>query len=150
MTRFSRTPRMERTSDAEADERLLRSVFPGEGAAQQLCRETDWAGTTLGPVVDWPVSLRTAVAIVLGSAFPAILVWGPERVQLYNDKYTRLIGSRHPTALGISTHVSWPEYDSGPDVARIVAESRVPVLMKPSGIAALVERVERLAREIPT
>ncbi len=75
----------------------------------RLCRGTDWAATPLGPVEAWPQSLRTAVAIVLASGFPMILVWGPELVQVYNDAYVPLIGRKHPDALAMPTHACWPE-----------------------------------------
>src|SRR5829696_4360691 len=73
------------------------------------CRALDWAATPLGPVEAWPPSLRTAAALVFGSTFPSILVWGPELVQLYNDAYAPLIGRKHPAALGVPTHACWPE-----------------------------------------
>lgn len=86
-----------------------RELFAGPGEMRARCRELDWAETPLGPVERWPQSLCTAAAIVLGSGFPTILVWGPDRVQLYNDAYAQLIGVRHPGALGRATHEVWPE-----------------------------------------
>ena len=84
-------------------------VFPGAGEMARRCRAFDWAATPLGPVEAWPQGLRTAAALVLGSAFPSVLAWGPERVQLYNDAYVPLIGRKHPAALGAPTHECWPE-----------------------------------------
>ena len=84
-------------------------VFAGPGAVRTLCRALDWSRTPLGSVERWPDSLLTATAIVLGSGFPMILVWGAELVQLYNDAYIPLIGVKHPRALGTPTHESWPE-----------------------------------------
>jgi PAS domain S-box-containing protein len=58
----------------------------------------------------WPQSLRTAVDATLGSAFPSILVWGPELVVVaYSDAYIDLIGSTHPRALGLPVFEAWPE-----------------------------------------
>ncbi len=85
------------------------SVFPDGGEAARLCRETNWAVTPLGPVEEWPQSLRTAVSLVLGSGFPMILVWGPELIQIYNEAYIPLIGRKHPAALAMPTHACWPE-----------------------------------------
>ncbi len=87
------------------------SLFAGTGEMYARCRELDWAATPLGPVDAWPISLRTAVSIVLGSSFPSILVWGPELVQIYNDAYIPLIGTKHPAALGAPTHECWPEIE---------------------------------------
>ena len=70
----------------------LSAVFANSGEMGRLCRETDWARTPLGPVDTWPHSLQTTAALVLGSGFPMILVWGPELIQIYNDAYIPLIG----------------------------------------------------------
>lgn len=69
----------------------------------------DWARTAVGPRDDWPQSLRTAVNLVLASAFPMIVLWGPELVQIYNDGYAVVLGERHPAALGQPTRTCWPE-----------------------------------------
>ena len=83
--------------------------FADVGEMAERCRTFDWSGTPLGPADSWPQSLRTAVALVLRSGFPMILVWGPELVQIYNDSYSKLIGLKHPSALGMPTHECWPE-----------------------------------------
>lgn len=84
-------------------------VFPEVGEMAERCRSYDWSTTPLGPIDQWPASLRSAASIVLRSGFPSILVWGPELVQIYNDAYVKLIGLKHPEALGIPTHQCWPE-----------------------------------------
>ncbi|HET7229221.1 MAG TPA: PAS domain-containing protein [Longimicrobium sp.] len=83
--------------------------FAGEGEMRERCRAMDWAATPLGPVEAWPQSLRTAAGTVLGGAFPGILLWGPELVQIYNDAYIPLLGVKHPAGLGIPTRECWPE-----------------------------------------
>ena len=83
--------------------------FADVGEMAERCHTFDWAMTALGPVDRWPQSLRTAVAVVLRSGFPTILVWGPDLVQIYNDAYSKLIGRKHPGALGMPTHECWPE-----------------------------------------
>ncbi len=85
------------------------TVFAGEGEMRALCRARDWTGTPLGPVEAWPQSLRTAAGITLGSAFPGILLWGPELIQIYNDGYIPFLGVKHPGGLGIATRECWPE-----------------------------------------
>ncbi|MBL7497750.1 GGDEF domain-containing protein [Frankia sp. CNm7] len=69
----------------------------------------DWASTPLGPVPDWSVSLRTAVAICLESRFPMVVQWGPEHVYLYNDAVAPLLGRKHPYVLGRPFAEGWPE-----------------------------------------
>jgi PAS domain S-box-containing protein len=87
-------------------------LFAGPGEMRERCRALDWAATPLGAVDSWPVSLRTSAGLVLGNGFPSILLWGPERVQLYNDGYIPFLGAKHPAALGLPTHDCWPELRS--------------------------------------
>ncbi len=65
-----------------------------------LMRAFDWAASPLGPVAQWPSSLRTAVRLCLDSQFPIILFWGTDLVMLYNDSYCSILGDKHPAALG--------------------------------------------------
>ncbi|MBJ7452808.1 MAG: histidine kinase, partial [Blastococcus sp.] len=70
--------------------------FAAGGAAGRLMAAYDWAGSPVGPVADWPASLRYAVRTVLVSKFPMVLTWGPEFTQFYNDAYAPFIGAKHP------------------------------------------------------
>ncbi|NMG55758.1 sensor domain-containing protein [Aromatoleum aromaticum] len=74
--------------------------LPPGGETGALVRGIDWDRTALGPVAQWPGSLKTVVALVLGAGFPAALLWGAELVQIYNDGFRPLLGARHPEALG--------------------------------------------------
>lgn len=65
-----------------------------------LTRDFPWAATPLGAREDWPLALRLAVANMLASPRSMALFWGPDLVLLYNDACKRMIGTRHPTALG--------------------------------------------------
>jgi serine phosphatase RsbU (regulator of sigma subunit) len=76
---------------------------------QQLVLEHDWSATPLGPEEHWSSALRTAVATCLNSRFPMTLMWGPERVMVYNDAYAPILGLRHPAALGKPAAEVWPE-----------------------------------------
>ena len=85
------------------------ATFEGAGMMRQLCREKDWSQTGFGPVDSWPEGLKTAVELVLGCAFPMILLWGPDLLQIYNDGYVPFLGEKHPRGLGIPTRECWPE-----------------------------------------
>lgn len=85
------------------------SVFPGDGEMARLMRGFDWAITPLGPVENWPQSLKTSVSICLASRFPIVLYWGPEYVVLYNDAYSQILGAKHPWALGKTCRECWAE-----------------------------------------
>jgi hypothetical protein len=63
-------------------------------------RALDWSTTALGPVEQWPQALRTCVRIVLDSAYPMEILWGPDYVNLYNDAFLPSLGAKHPGALG--------------------------------------------------
>jgi len=71
-------------------------------------RAFDWASTPLGPIEDWPASLRTLVSMMLESELPMALGWGPGLTCLYNDAYRPLLGNK-PEALGRPFREVWPE-----------------------------------------
>ena len=81
-----------------------------------LMRQFDWSKTPLGPVSEWPQSLKTAVRIVLTSQYPMFVWWGRERVNIYNDSYRPFLGSKHPAALGKPAREAWAEiwHEVGP------------------------------------
>ncbi|EYB68110.1 hypothetical protein DEIPH_ctg026orf0002 [Deinococcus phoenicis] len=69
----------------------------------------DWSRTPLGPRDAWPQSLRTVVDLVLSSAISTSVLWGDDLIQIYNDAYARVLGPRHPDALGQPVLEVWPE-----------------------------------------
>jgi signal transduction histidine kinase/DNA-binding response OmpR family regulator len=85
-------------------------IFPGHSEMARRMRELDWAKTTLGPVEQWPQSLRTSVSTCLDCAFPIVLWWGPDLAILYNDEYRPMLGpAKHPSALGEKGSKVWAE-----------------------------------------
>jgi PAS domain S-box-containing protein len=76
--------------------------------AQRL-RDFDWGLTSLGPIAQWPQSLKTAAGIVLVSPVPIAMLWGPDGIMIYNDAYSALAGGRHPKILGSKVREGWPE-----------------------------------------
>jgi PAS domain S-box-containing protein len=87
-----------------------RGTFPpGGGDMGALVRGMDWSTTPLGPVAEWPQSLRTAVSVALYTDFASIVLWGPELIQIYNDRYRVLMGAKHPGGLGQANRACWPE-----------------------------------------
>src|SRR5580700_6277702 len=87
----------------------IESVFAGSGEMATRMRELDWSTTSLGPVEQWPQALRTCVRIVLDSAYPMNICWGPDYINLYNDAYLPSMGAKHPWALGRSARDVVPE-----------------------------------------
>ena len=74
-----------------------------------LMRTMNWSKTKLGPIEQWPQSLRTSVSTCLNSRFALLVWWGPDLVMLYNDAYRDIIASKHPAALGNPGRDCWPE-----------------------------------------
>ncbi|MGN6797697.1 MAG: ATP-binding protein [Gaiellaceae bacterium] len=83
--------------------------FSGGGELGELIRSFDWKATSIGPIEEWPDSLRTAVRIMLASSQPIWIGWGDDLVYLYNDAYKSIIGGKHPEMLGRPTRVVWSE-----------------------------------------
>jgi PAS domain S-box-containing protein len=88
---------------------ILNEIFVGSGEMSARMRSLDWSKTPLGPISDWPQSLKTSLAICLASRFPTAMYWGPEYVVLYNDAYSAILGSKHPWALGQRCRDCWAE-----------------------------------------
>jgi signal transduction histidine kinase len=94
----------ERNKDAVAME-----VFAGGGEMGALMQSLDWWQTSLGPVSSWSTVLQVSVRLVLESPMGMCLLWGKDLVQIYNDQYRLLMGSKHPAGLGQPNRVCWPE-----------------------------------------
>ena len=95
----------------------------GGGEMGARMREHDWSSTPLGNPSAWPASLRTQVAILLGSKQPMFVAWGADHGMLYNDGYAALLGRKHPDALGRPLLDIWSEVrnDLAPIVERAYA-----------------------------
>ncbi|HET9146817.1 MAG TPA: PAS domain S-box protein [Acetobacteraceae bacterium] len=79
------------------------------GKMGSLIRNRDWSSTSLGPILAWPQSWRTAVDIMLCMPMAACIRWGRDGVLLYNDAYAAFAGRRHPGLLGTTLEEAWPE-----------------------------------------
>ena len=93
----------------EAVESIGADVFIGPSQMAALMRSIDWSRTPLGPVVEWPQSLRMMVRFLLANRFPMLLWWGPQYIQLYNDAYRPVPGIKHPRSMGQAAAECWPE-----------------------------------------
>jgi PAS domain S-box-containing protein len=88
----------------------MSTFLAGGGEAGELIRTIDWARTPVGPVEDWPASLKTTVGTIIHSRHPMFLWWGPELIQFYNDAYIPSFGvGRHPEAMGQRGAECWGE-----------------------------------------
>ena len=88
---------------------LARSWRLRGGETGRLIADRDWSGTALGPITHWPPSLNTALAVLLMSPIPIVMLWGDDGIMLYNDAYSAFAGGRHPAILGSKVREGWPE-----------------------------------------
>ncbi|HET9486943.1 MAG TPA: PAS domain-containing protein [Chryseosolibacter sp.] len=93
------------------EEKVKYHFLKGGGEMGNLTRAFDWSQTPVGPVEEWPQSLRTIVDVVLHSQVPMFLWWGDDMIQFYNDAYRPSLGEngKHPHALGQKAVECWPE-----------------------------------------
>ena len=73
----------------------------------RLVSSMDWSKSPLGPIADWPQSLRTATSLCLASTFPISMTWGSKHVQIYNDGYWPICGAKHPHSMGMDFRECW-------------------------------------------
>jgi PAS domain S-box-containing protein len=100
----------------QSPEKIQTSSYPahrkrisGAGEMADLVRSHDWARTSLGPIDTWPDALIFSVNIMLSCQFPAVVFWGAEMIQFYNDGYRPLMAEKHPRALGQPARECWKE-----------------------------------------
>ena len=98
-------------------------MFSGPSEMHERVRTHDWARSELGPIKAWPQSLIALVRTMLASRYPMVLTWGPSFLQFYNDAYSKLIGDKHPAALGLDIRVTMAEaWDTlGPMIHQVMA-----------------------------
>src|SRR5688572_2936514 len=95
--------------DPANQEGPILSFLAGGGEMGERIRAFDWSRTPLGPVHQWPQSLRSAASFLLPSKAQIVLFWGRDLTTLYNDGYRPVLGAKHPRALGMPARESWSE-----------------------------------------
>ena len=77
-----------------------KALIVGDSELASRIRAHNWSETPLGPIEGWSETLLATVNLMLHSPFPAVLLWGPEMVFLYNDAAIPTLTEKHPNALG--------------------------------------------------
>src|SRR5271170_4114935 len=99
-------------------------LIRGNSRMAELVRIHDWRLTTLGRIEDWPENLLFSANLMLSCAFPSLVFWGEELVQLYNDAFIPLLAERHPSGLGQTAEECW--WDAwqivGPNLKRVMKD----------------------------
>lgn len=86
-----------------------RDWLTGGGEMGDLIRSMDWSKTALGPLSSWSSNLKMMVRFLLANRFPLLLWWGPEFIQIYNDPYRPVLGTKHPHSMGQPGSECWAE-----------------------------------------
>ncbi|WP_207538932.1 PAS domain S-box protein [Sabulicella rubraurantiaca] len=110
----------------------------GDSEMARRMAALDWSASPLGPPEGWPAAIRTATALMLGSKFPMFLAWGKELGFLYNDGYARILGDKHPAALGARFQDIWAEIWS--DIAPLIDSALAGEASFREDLPLLVER----------
>ncbi len=76
---------------------VVDDLFKDSDEVGALMRSHDWAQTPLGAVEHWPLSLKSALNILLNVKSPAFLIWERERLLFQNDAY-RALSKQHQAA----------------------------------------------------
>lgn len=76
-------------------------------------KSIDWFLSTLGPLEEWPATLRFAVRLMLSDSRGACIYWGDEWVAIYNEVYTPMAGQAHPNLMGKPFKIGYPELWAG-------------------------------------
>jgi signal transduction histidine kinase/chemotaxis response regulator CheB len=84
-------------------------TFGENSEIARLAFEIDWSQTPLESVMLWPDELKLTVRTAIDSPQAMAIWWGPDLIQLYNDRWRVFLGAKHPRALGRPARDTWPE-----------------------------------------
>lgn len=81
----------------------------GESHMGRVMARHDWSRTVLGDPRSWPVSLKTALRLVLGSQRPQAVWWGLDHTQFFNDRFRDQFGSLRGLELNSPAAANWAD-----------------------------------------
>ncbi len=98
---------------------MPKSLFPAASAevrarleqdpTLKLINDFDWSTNPLGPIPDWPESLKGAVRVMMAASTPMAMLVGHDGILIYNEGYALFAGGRHPEIFGSRVTEAWPE-----------------------------------------
>ncbi|KAI0096682.1 hypothetical protein F4776DRAFT_651482 [Hypoxylon sp. NC0597] len=89
---------------------ILPEFMPDQESFVHIINTIDWAGSPLGPPPRWPALLQQTFNQVLADSRPIVIYWGEKLTTLYNEAFSKLCGSKHPSLLGKSVEDAWPDF----------------------------------------
>jgi signal transduction histidine kinase/ActR/RegA family two-component response regulator len=116
-------------SDPALPEQCTAAASGRARTVPELICGIDWASTSLGPMKDWPVSLKSMTSMVLAAEQAMLLWWGPDLIQIYNDAFAPCLAGRHPAALGQNAVDFWQDVWPvvGGQLERVITEGKPTV-----------------------
>jgi PAS domain S-box-containing protein len=108
----------------------VQSRDPQGGVSGDAVRGFDWAETALGPIDDWPASLRVATDLCLASSSASAVYWGPDLRLIYNQAWAKALPERYEAALGKPAREVWPDvwHLIAPDFEQVLASGTARTL----------------------
>ncbi|KAK3939460.1 putative histidine kinase [Diplogelasinospora grovesii] len=88
---------------------ILPDIMSEQRPFLEVIHGVDWAATPLGPMKSWPLRLEQTFNQILADSRPIAIYWGPTYTTIYNEAFSRLCGSKHPTLLGLTVEDAWSE-----------------------------------------
>src|SRR6187431_3362526 len=92
------------------------------GATGKLILSKDWSLSSIGEIRYWPESLSFSARLCLNAQYPAIIWWGREFIQIYNDTFAKVF-QMHPESLGAKGSGNFPLWNSLGDSLESVLEN---------------------------
>jgi PAS domain S-box-containing protein len=114
------------------------SFLQGGGEMGAAIRAHGWTSTSLGPLAEWPTSLKALVGVLLDAKQPMFVVWGADQLLLYNDGYAAVLAGKHPDALGRPFLDVWSEIRT--DLLPIVEQAYAGTAVQMDDITLIMER----------
>ncbi len=106
----------------------------------------DWAHTGLGAIEGWPAELRTAISVIMGSAIPSALWWGPQLKLIHNQHYQdQILGD-------LGARFGQKFETVGADVAGLDRNQLNEILQSGNGVTLIDQRldIQRDGRSVET
>lgn len=84
------------------------TLVPDSDSFLNVLQGVDWEKHTLGPMDSWPIRLQQAFRQILPDSRAIAVYWGPEYLTFYNEAFSKICGSNHPSMLGQPIANAWP------------------------------------------
>jgi PAS domain S-box-containing protein len=112
------------TSHQHNTESHPEALIHGNSRMAEVIRTHDWSLSPLGAIEDWSEALLLSANLMLSCAFPSLVFWGKELLQLYNDAFIPLLAERHPSGLGQTAQECWGDAWQivGPNLKRVMQD----------------------------